>query len=397
MDSQKVCFAILATWVLCTAVNAAPGSVPASELAPKEEPVSVPTSELAPKEEPVSVPASELAPKTDSGSVPTSELAPKAAPAQAPLSPLAQEYLMTANALEVSRGQLVLAQQNLLALSQELVKFEAEYAVQQKATVMRLRFLQRQSSQPWWSLLFTSQNLNAVLDRRYQLGQVFNQDQQILIGLQTQRQALDQKRLAVEAQKNDIALLIEQLSAKQANIEKRASTQSDLVYRLSTQPQAYESAQQRLASDSGQLAEMIRSLSANQAQIPAPLKMALPVQGSLTSGFGFRVHPIFGIQKMHTGIDLAASSGTPISAASDGTVIFAGWYGGYGRCAILAHGTNFATLYGHTSQLMVTVGQQVKRGQIIAAVGSTGFSTGPHLHFEVRFNGTPTNPMDFLH
>jgi murein DD-endopeptidase MepM/ murein hydrolase activator NlpD len=387
MDSEKVCFAILATWVLCTAVSAAPGSVPTGELTPEEEQVSVPTSRSAAKEEPGSVPTTELAPKAP----------PKANPAQAPLSALAQEYLITTNALEVSRGQLVLAQQNLLALSQELIKSQEAYTVQQKATVMRLRFLQRQGSKPWWFLLFSSRDFNALVDRRYQLGQVFGRDRQILASLQAQRQELDQKRLAVEAQKNDIALLIEQLSAKQANIEKQASAQSDLVYRLSTQPQAYESAQQRLASDSGQLAEMIRSLSANQAKTPAPLKMTLPVQGSLTSGFGFRIHPIFGIQKMHTGIDLAASSGTPITAASDGTVIFAGWYGGYGRCAILTHGTNFATLYGHTSQLMVTVGQQVKRGQIIAAVGSTGFSTGPHLHFEVRFNGTPTNPMDFLH
>jgi murein DD-endopeptidase MepM/ murein hydrolase activator NlpD len=394
MDSKKLWFAILATWLLCTAVNAAPGSVPTSETVPqsppKEDPVSVPTKptpKSLPKEAPVSVPTSGTTPKVP----------PKEDPAQARLSALAQEYLMTTNALEVSRGQLLSAQQNLLELSQELVKLEEEYAVQQKATVMRLRFLQRQGSKPWWSLLLASRDFNVLLDRRYQLGQVFGRDRQILASLQTQRQALDQKRLTVEAQKNDIALLIEQLSTKQASIEKQASAQSDLVYRLSTQPQAYESAQQRLASDSGQLAEMIRALSANQAKTAASLKMALPVQGSLTSGFGFRIHPIFGIQKMHTGIDLAASSGTPITAASDGTVIFAGWYGGYGRCAILAHGGNFATLYGHTSQLMVTVGQQVKRGQIIAAVGSTGFSTGPHLHFEVRFNGTPTNPMDFLH
>jgi murein DD-endopeptidase MepM/ murein hydrolase activator NlpD len=377
MDSKKLWCALLAIGLFSTAVHAAPGSGPTGEFTPK----------LLRKEEPVSVPTSELAPKAP----------PKANPAQAPLSALAQEYLITTSALEVSRGQLVLAQQNLLALSQELIKSQEAYAVQQKATVMRLRFLQRQASKPWWFLLFSSRDFNALVDRRYQLGQVFGRDRQILASLQAQRQELDQKRLAVEAQKNDISLLIEQLSAKQANIEKQASAQSDLVYRLSTQPQAYESAQQRLASDSGQLAEMIRSLGANQAKTPAPLKMALPVQGSLTSGFGFRVHPIFGIQKMHTGIDLAASSGTAITAASDGTVIFAGWYGGYGRCAILVHGGNFATLYGHTSQLMVNVGQQVKRGQIIAAVGSTGFSTGPHLHFEVRFNGTPTNPMDFLH
>ncbi len=365
MDSKKAWSAILATWLMGIPANAAPLSVPSSNS------TSVPSSE--------------------------STAITKENPAQAQMSAIAQDYLLTTNALAVSRTQLLVAQQDLLELSQALVKLQVEYAVQQKATVMRLRLLQRQGAQQWWSLLLASRDFNAMIDRRYQLGQVFSRDRQILAKLQTQRQALDQKRLAVEAQKNEIALLIEQLSAKQTNIEKQASAQADLVYRLNTLPQAYESAQQRLASDSGQLSEMIRSLSTNQAKSPAPLKMGIPVLGTLTSGFGFRIHPIFGIQKMHTGIDLAASPGTPITAASDGTVIFAGWYGGYGRCAILAHGGNLATLYGHTSQLMITVGQQVKRGQIIAAVGSTGFSTGPHLHFEVRINGTPTNPMDFLH
>jgi murein DD-endopeptidase MepM/ murein hydrolase activator NlpD len=359
MDSKKVWSAILATGLMSFSANAAPLSVPSSASTPQ-------------------------------GII-------KENPAQTQMSALAQDYLLTTNAIAVSRTQLFDAQQDLLELSQALVKLQVEYAVQQKATVMRLRLLQRQGAQQWWSLLLASRDFNAMIDRRYQLGQVFSRDRQILIKLQTQRQILDQKRLAVEAQKNEIALLIEQLSAKQTSIEKQASAQADLVYRLNTLPQAYESAQQRLASDSGQLAAMIRALSTSQGKTPTPTKMAIPVLGTLTSGFGFRIHPIFGIQKMHTGIDLAASPGTPIAAASDGTVIFAGWYGGYGRCAVLVHGGNFATLYGHTSQLMVTVGQQVKRGQIIAAVGSTGFSTGPHLHFEVRINGIPTNPMDFLH
>lgn len=317
--------------------------------------------------------------------------------AQIQLNTLEQNYLATTNTLVASRSQLLLAQQNLLLLAQELQQLQEQYTAQQRATVMRLRFLQRQHAEQWWSLLLASQDLNTMLDRRYQLGRVFGRDQQVLTTLQTQRQILDQKRLVMETQKNDIALLVEQLTTKQADIEKQTSTQADLVYRLSTQRQAYESAQQRLASDSGQLSTMIRTLSANQPQKPTPLKMAIPVKGILTSSFGFRIHPIFGIQKMHTGIDLAASPGTPIAAATDGTVIFAGWYGGYGRCAILAHGGNLATLYGHTSQLLVSVGQKVKRGQTIAAVGSTGFSTGPHLHFEVRVNGTPINPMDFLH
>jgi murein DD-endopeptidase MepM/ murein hydrolase activator NlpD len=108
------------------------------------------------------------------------------------------------------------------------------------------------------------------------------------------------------------------------------------------------------------------------------------------------MHPILGYRRFHSGLDFAASYGSTIRAADSGTVIFAGWYGGYGKAVIINHGKSITTLYGHTSELYVVEGQTVQRGQAIAAVGSTGLSTGPHLHFEVRRDGTPVDPMGFL-
>ena len=121
--------------------------------------------------------------------------------------------------------------------------------------------------------------------------------------------------------------------------------------------------------------------------------MHLPVAGRVTSGFGNRFHPILGYARMHKGVDLAASYGAPIAAAGPGKVVSAGWAGGYGREVVIAHGGGIQTRYGHMSRLAAQVGQMVSQGQVIGYVGSSGLSTGPHVHYEVLKNGRPVNPM----
>jgi murein DD-endopeptidase MepM/ murein hydrolase activator NlpD len=125
--------------------------------------------------------------------------------------------------------------------------------------------------------------------------------------------------------------------------------------------------------------------------------LSWPVSGAITSGFGIRLDPVSGqVTRMHEGIDIAAPMGATIAAAADGRVIFAGVEGGYGNVVIIDHGNDLSTLYGHCSQLFVATGQDVQRGQAIAAVGSTGHSTGPHVHFEVRIAGKPIDPSSRL-
>lgn len=124
-----------------------------------------------------------------------------------------------------------------------------------------------------------------------------------------------------------------------------------------------------------------------------PEGIQLPVHGRMTSGFGERFHPILGYVRFHKGVDLAASAGTPIVAAADGRVVSAGWHGGYGRQVAIAHADGIETTYGHMSQIAAHAGEMVHRGQVIGFVGSSGLSTGPHLHFEVTRNGQAVNPM----
>src|SRR5205085_3429826 len=115
--------------------------------------------------------------------------------------------------------------------------------------------------------------------------------------------------------------------------------------------------------------------------------MSLPVHGRMTSGFGSRFHPILGYERFHAGVDLAAAAGTPILAAADGRVLLAGWHGGYGQEVEIAHAAGLQTRYGHMSRIAARVGEVVRKGQVIGWVGSTGLSTGPHVHFEVTRGG----------
>lgn len=121
-----------------------------------------------------------------------------------------------------------------------------------------------------------------------------------------------------------------------------------------------------------------------------------PVPGGVTSGFGSRVHPIFGTTRNHYGLDFNGSTGQPIAAAASGTVLSAGWMNGYGNTVVISHGNGYTTLYAHQSELRVSSGETVTGGQTIGLVGSTGFSTGPHLHWEIRVDGTAVNPAPYL-
>ena len=126
------------------------------------------------------------------------------------------------------------------------------------------------------------------------------------------------------------------------------------------------------------------------------VRLVWPVRGRITSGFGYRIHPIFKTKRFHAGIDIAAPTGTAVKAAASGEVLYAGWLRGYGKVIIILHRGGMATVYAHLRDIVVREGQRVAQGEIIGSVGSTGWSTGPHLYFEVRIDGRAVNPLKYL-
>ncbi len=327
--------------------------------------------------------------------------------AQNRLNGLEQNLQTTDVQIQDSEFRWQRAIQRLQQLQADLTTAEVSYQQRQEATVARLRFLQRNRLSQGWGVLLQSQNLNDFLDRRRQLKLVYKADRQVLAKLTKEANWLNAQKTQVEQQRNEIDLIRQQLYAQKADYQTQAQLQGGLIQRLNSDRLALAAAESQLERDSQALGSLIqqkvaeeeerlKTNSRNSVIIRGTGIFAYPSNGSTSSSFGWRTHPVLGYRRFHAGLDFAASYGSTIRAADSGTVIFAGWYGGYGRAVIINHGKGISTLYGHSSELYVFEGQTVERGQAIASVGSTGLSTGPHLHFEVRKNGAPVNPMNFL-
>ncbi len=315
------------------------------------------------------------------------------------LSGLQKRLKSTQASLETQEAALQTAKAALSKLEVSLTQTEATYSKQQRAMVTRLQFLQRQRDRQGLAILLKSTNLNELLDRRYQLKRLYNADRKSLSILQKQTDKLALDRLDVETQKNQISLIMQQLLAQKSETQAQSNYQKEFISHLKTNRQALESAISQLEKDSTSISQLIRQRSIgdrNGIVITGNGAISYPVDGEVTSGFGYRRHPILGYDKFHSGLDFGADSGTTIRSAASGVVIFADWYGGYGNTVIVDHGGGITTLYGHAEGFYIASGQAVQKGQPIAAVGSTGLSTGPHLHFEVRKDGEPIDPAQFL-
>ena len=193
-----------------------------------------------------------------------------------------------------------------------------------------------------------------------------------------------------------LAAVSAETAARQREVEAREQAKRSALARLRQERRAFERMVRELEEDSRQVEALIRrsqrATSRGVALARSLSGFIWPARGVFTSGYGIRRHPIFRIRRMHTGQDIAAPYGTPVQAASDGRVIYTGWFGGYGKIVVIDHGDGVSTLYAHLSKILTRSGARLRRGEVVGRIGSTGYSTGPHVHFEVRVNGRPIDP-----
>lgn len=206
--------------------------------------------------------------------------------------------------------------------------------------------------------------------------------------------ALVDEVASLEATRADLERLEEELEAKSEELRAEVERQRALLVRVEAEIAELEGELASLERQEDDIRSLIAARSSSGGR--APGRLVRPVPGVIESGFGPRFHPILGYSRMHNGLDLHCASGEAIVSAEAGTVILAGTKGGFGKTVMIDHGGGMVTLYAHQSGYAVSTGEGVGAGQVVGYCGSTGLSTGPHLHFEVRINGNPVNPANYL-
>lgn len=214
--------------------------------------------------------------------------------------------------------------------------------------------------------------------------------------LENKKELVFSEKVRLQGELNELSQIRNERLAKRALIKRTLADKQSSLSRVLKNKAEVARLEEELERTSRYLTSLIRRLESQSSSSQRPSSFIWPVNGTVTSHFGWRMHPILKVEKFHAGIDIAAPYGAEIKASAGGKVIFAGWLGGYGNTLIIDHGAGYSTLYAHCSVIIVSEGEEVSQGEIIARVGSTGYSTGPHLHFEVRFNGEPQDPLNYL-
>ena len=292
------------------------------------------------------------------------------------------------------------AQAKLETLEVELAAAEEKVNTQNENLNARLRNMYKNGSVGFIDVLMDSGSFSEFLNNLSLVEKVYTSDQDVLEELQ---KAYDE----IDAKKKEIETLQAELSESKATMEEQKSS-------LEADKASVEKKKSEIAADSAETQRELDKLEADAQALTSSIRnsgsssssskynggiMAWPVPSchTISSGYGGRIHPTTGKYKFHGGLDIPGSYGSAIVAANSGKVIWAGNRGdSYGNYVIIDHGGGVSTLYGHSSKVLVSSGQSVSRGQRIANVGSTGRSTGPHCHFEVRINGSRVNPNPYV-
>lgn len=306
--------------------------------------------------------------------------------------------------LDDAKYRYVQTERQIEDTSYQLALAERQLETKIDNTIDRLKRIYKYRYTDLLLFAFNSDDISTFMRRFVYFKYIVKKDNEQINEIKKQKDEIIHLRKRYVDKKYKIASISKQINVEKDLYQTQTKETETYLDEIKTKRDVYERELNALQAESNKIANILRSVMlANQRRHKSNIQygkssdIIWPISSRvLTSYFGYRIHPIFRTRQYHSGLDISAHSGTPIRAALSGVVISSGWQGGYGKCVIIDHGKGLATLYAHASALYVSSGQRVNKGDQIAGVGSTGFSTGPHLHFEVRVNGNPVNPLSYL-
>lgn len=303
-------------------------------------------------------------------------------------------------------AQIAQSNEKIAQKEEELAAAEAESNQQNQAYQERVKLMVEQGPVTYLEVLLSAKSFADFLIRADVVQQVAEYDSQLLNTLKEKEQAIADIKTELEAERAGTQALLDESNQHKQTLDARLAESQQIMKDLEADQAKLKAEQEQAQRDEeaarAEIAAALRrrassgSSSATSVYTGGTFRWPTDQTTLVTSDYSMRTHPTLGVYKQHTGIDIGASYGTDVLAGGDGTVLISGWNNAYGWMVVIDHGGGVTTLYGHNSKLLVSAGEQVSRGQVIAKVGSTGYSTGPHIHFEVNVNGSAVNPWNYL-
>lgn len=305
---------------------------------------------------------------------------------------------------DIDSVQAVIDEKNaeIDAKNAEIQVLDEELKKTDKQLKKRMKIMYESGTTSYLEMIFAAKGLSDLFTRLSVIESILKHDNAIMEAYENQIKLIEEARLVIENEKNEQVAAQDILEAKQNQIKAKLAEQQAIVDELSKDIKELKRQEAEMEKADAQIQAAINAALNTDKQKSVTykgngkFKFPMASYTRKSSPYGYRIHPITGTKKLHSGVDYAAPQGTAIYAAEDGVVLTSGWVNGYGYTVTINHGGGYVTLYAHCSKLLVSAGQSVTAGQTIARVGSTGNSTGNHLHFEVKVNGKAVDPEGYL-
>lgn len=301
--------------------------------------------------------------------------------------------------LDSINAEIASTSEQIAATEEEIARKQQDYDGRLAIFNLRLKEMYQYGEVSYLEVLLQSSSLSDFLTRFEYIKRIANNDKRLLDEVTEIKNSLEEQKASLNSMKTTLEMNKKSQMSKSAELATASQAQQQLVNEINSDLNAQFEILEDLEAESNAIASQIKAIQAKNAgttSAPGAYLWPCPSSKNITSNYGYRIHPIQGTKKLHSGMDIGAKTGADVIASASGTVIMSQYYGGYGNCIIIDHGGGVSTLYGHMSSLIAKNGAKVNAGDVIGKVGSTGNSTGPHLHFEVRINGSTVDPKGYV-